>query len=86
MVYADVESKTQVDPERSLFRIGSISKTFTGLAVMQLVDQGLLDLDADVNTYLTEFQVPEAFGEPVTLRNLLAHRAGIRGRRCGTPV
>ncbi len=62
--------------EDTLFRIGSISKTFVWLAVMMLVDEGRLDLDVDVNTYLDGLRVPKKFGEPVTLNDLMAHRAG----------
>jgi CubicO group peptidase (beta-lactamase class C family) len=62
---ADVENGVPVDPESTLFRIGSISKLFTWTAVMQLVEQGKLDLDADVNTYL-DFRVPDTFSEPIT--------------------
>src|SRR3546814_1498657 len=50
--YADLEKHTPVDPADTLFRPGSISKLFTWTAVMQLVEQGKLDLDADVNQYL----------------------------------
>lgn len=63
-----------VDPQQTLFRIGSISKTFTATAVMQLVEQGKIDLDADVNTYL-DFTVVEPKGK-ITVRNLLSHTAG----------
>jgi CubicO group peptidase (beta-lactamase class C family) len=80
---ADVESATPVDPDKSMFRIGSITKTFTGLAVMQLVEQGKLDLDEDVNTYLTKFSVPATFEEPVTLRALLSHRDGFEDGAAG---
>ena len=80
---ADVDTGTPVDPSRSLFRIGSITKTFTGLAVWQMVDRGLLDLDADVNTYLRDFQIPEAFGEPITLRHLINHRSGFEDGLAG---
>ncbi len=80
---ADVESQTPVDPATSMFRIGSISKTFTGLAVMQLVEQGKLDLDADVNTYLTAFKIPDTFPEPITLGALLSHRAGFEDAALG---
>ncbi len=72
--FADVEKHVPVS-ERTLFRLASISKLFTSLAVLQLVEQGKLDLDADVNAYL-DFSLPEAFGAPVTLRQLLTHRAG----------
>jgi CubicO group peptidase (beta-lactamase class C family) len=76
--YADVEQRAPVT-ERTLFRVASISKLFTSLAVLQLVEDGKLDLDADVNAYL-DFEVPEAFGEPATLRQLLTHRAGFEER------
>jgi len=73
--YADVEKKVPVSPEATLFRPGSISKTFTWTAVMQLVERGKLDLDHDINDYL-DFQVPHTFGRPVTLRNLMTHTSG----------
>jgi CubicO group peptidase (beta-lactamase class C family) len=73
--YADVMAKKPVDPATTLFRLGSISKTFTWTAVMQLVEQGRLDLDADVNKYL-DFTIPPRDGKPVTLRELMTHTAG----------
>jgi CubicO group peptidase (beta-lactamase class C family) len=73
---ADIAEGRPVDPETTLFRIGSVSKTFTWTAVMMLAERGLLDLDADVNTYLREIHVAEAFDAPVTLRYLMHHRAG----------
>lgn len=72
----EVYIEDPVDPARTIFRIGSITKVLTGIAVMQLVDRGLLDLDADVNDYLPEPLVPAAFGEPVRVRHLLTHTAG----------
>ena len=73
--YADVKARQPVDPARTLFRPGSISKTFTWTAVMQLVEAGRIDLDRDVNAYL-DFQIPPAFGRPVTMRDLLTHSGG----------
>jgi CubicO group peptidase (beta-lactamase class C family) len=73
--FADVPKKKPVDPETTMFRLASISKLFTWISVMQLVEQGKLDLDADVNTYL-DFQIAPAFGKPVTLRNLMTHTGG----------
>src|SRR5215467_14216008 len=73
--YADVKKKTPVSPAGTLFRPGSISKTFTWTAVMQLVEKGKLDLERDVNDYL-DFQVPHSFGRPVTVRNLMTHTPG----------
>ena len=74
--YADVEQKIAPDPDGTTFRIASVSKIITANAVMQLVEQGKLDLDADINQYLKGFQVPEAFGRPITLRNILTHTSG----------
>src|SRR5579859_7413646 len=73
--YADVAKKEPVLPETTLFRPGSISKLFTWTAVMQLVEQGKLDLDRDVNEYL-DFRIPPAFGKPITLRNIMTHTSG----------
>jgi CubicO group peptidase (beta-lactamase class C family) len=73
--YADVKGKKPVSAEETLFRPGSVSKLFTWTAVMQLVEQGKLDLDRDVNDYL-DFKIPEAFGKPITLKNILTHTPG----------
>jgi CubicO group peptidase (beta-lactamase class C family) len=73
--YADFAAKKPVLADRTLFRPGSISKLFTATAVMQLVEQGKLDLDRDVNDYL-DFAIPKTYPEPVTLRRLLTHTAG----------
>ena len=73
--HADVEQKRRVSAEETLFRPGSISKLFTWTAVMQMIEQGKLDLDRDVNEYL-DFKIPEAFGKPITLKNLLTHTPG----------
>ncbi len=71
--FSDFAAQQEADAESSVFRIGSISKLFTWTALMQLVEQGKVNLDADVNTYLTDFQVPDTFEEPVTIRHLLTH-------------
>ena len=73
--YADYEKKKPVSAEETLFRPGSTAKLFTWTAVMQLVEQGKLDMDRDVNTYL-DFKIPDAFGQPITLKNLLTHTPG----------
>src|SRR5262249_43898316 len=74
--YADIENKKPMSADATLIRAGSIAKLCTGIAVMQLVEQGKLDLDRDVNAYL-DFHIPTpAGGVPVTLRRLLTHRAG----------
>ena len=73
--FADVEKRTPVTVDDTLFRPGSTSKLFTWTAVMQQVEQGKLDLDRDVNAYL-DFKVPEAFGKPITLRDIMTHTPG----------
>jgi CubicO group peptidase (beta-lactamase class C family) len=75
--YSDIEQQKPADPERTLFRPGSISKLFTWIAVMQLVEQGKLDLDRDVNQYLKSFQIRDRFpSDPITLRHLMTHTPG----------
>ena len=64
-----------VDPQTSLFRVASISKIPTSIAAMQLVEQGKVDLDADISAYL-DFEIERRFDEPLTLRHLLTHSAG----------
>lgn len=73
--YSDVEKKTPISPETTLFRPGSISKLFTWTAVMQLVQLGKLDLDHDVNEYL-DFKIPDTYPQPITLRNIMTHTTG----------
>jgi CubicO group peptidase (beta-lactamase class C family) len=74
--FADIDAKKPFTADTTLVRPGSISKLFTGIAVMQLVDAGKLDLDSDVNNYI-DFPIPTPEGGvPVTLRHLLTHRAG----------
>src|SRR3546814_13679779 len=81
---ADIAKDIPVDGSKTLFRPGSTSKLFTWTAVMQLVEQGQLDLDADVTQYITQFQIPATFAGPVTLRNIMTHTAGrSEGRRVG---
>ena len=75
--YADVATKKPVTPDGTLFRPGSISKLFTWTAVMQLVEEGKLDLDRDVNDYL-DIKIPPAFGKPITLRNIMTHTSGFQ--------
>src|SRR5215216_1622028 len=77
--YADLENKGPVDPERTIFRIGSVGKVFTWTAVMQLVEQGKLDLDEDINTYL-DFRIPDTYPQPITLKDLMTHTSGFEER------
>ncbi len=73
--YADYKAGKPVDAKTTLFRPGSVSKLFTWTAVMQQVELGKINLDADVNTYL-DFHIPAYKGQPVTMRNLMTHRGG----------
>ncbi|MFI9527118.1 serine hydrolase domain-containing protein [Micromonospora rosaria] len=72
-------SVVPVDPERHLFRVGSVSKVATATAALQLVQSGAVDLDADVQQHL-DFTLPRRYDEPVTLRHLLTHTAGFEER------
>ncbi|MDQ4064410.1 MAG: beta-lactamase family protein, partial [Actinomycetota bacterium] len=72
---ADLENGIPVDPERTNFRIGSLAKLFTWTAVMQLAEEGKLDLDADINTYL-DFRIPKTYPQPITLKDLMTHTSG----------
>jgi CubicO group peptidase (beta-lactamase class C family) len=80
--YSDVEKRAPVDPKLTLFRPGSVSKLFTWTAVMQQVEQGKIDLDADVNQYL-DFKIPARDGKPVTMRELMQHVAGFEEQAKG---
>jgi len=81
--YADLENQIPVDPQKTVFRIGSTSKLLTATAVMQLVEEGKIDLDADVNRYLEGFQIPDTYPEPVTMADLLTHTAGFDEKLLG---
>ena len=74
--YADSESGIPVDPETSLFRMGSVSKLFVWTAVMQLYEDGLINLDADVSSYIDDFKIPGGYEEPITMRHLMTHTPG----------
>ena len=73
--FANMKDRKPVVADETLFRVGSITKLFTWTSVMQLVEAGKIDLDADVDTYL-DFSMPRPFGKPITMRNLMTHRPG----------
>lgn len=62
---------------RTTYRIGSVSKLFTDIAVMQMVERGVVDLDEPVTTYLPEFRPDNPYGKPITLRLLMSHGSGL---------
>lgn len=74
--FSDIEQDKPVLGDETLFRIGSVSKTFIWSSVLILVERGQLDLDTDVNQYLNGVEIPSTFDEPVSLNHLMAHRAG----------
>jgi len=61
----------------TVFRVGSVSKLFTDVAIMQLVEQGKIDLDAPVTRYLPDFHPHNPYGKAITLRQLMSHRSGL---------
>ena len=78
--YADVEKKTAVNPDETLFRVGSVTKTFTAMALLQLVDQGKVDLEEDIRTYFPEIKFKNPFKEPVRVKHLILHNTGFEPR------
>lgn len=80
--FSDVAKRVPVDPALTLFRPGSVSKLLTWTAVMQLVEEGKISLDADVNEYL-DFKIPARDGKPITMRNLMQHTAGFEEQAKG---
>lgn len=72
-----LEGGAPVDPYKTQFRLGSVSKWFTATAIAQLVDRGVVTIDAPANDYLTRFQLPAAYGADISVADLLTHRAGL---------
>ncbi len=81
--YADIDKGKLVVANQTLFRIASVSKLFTWTAVMQLFEQGKLDLTADVNAYLEAFKIPDTYAQPITLVHLMTHTAGFEDQPTG---
>lgn len=82
--FADIEAEKLVQADKTLFRVASVSKLFVWTAVMQLVEDGQLDLDADINIYLRDFKIPAAYSQPITLLDLMNHTPGFEERALGT--
>jgi CubicO group peptidase (beta-lactamase class C family) len=80
---ADVENQVPVSPDGTLFRIGSVSKLFVWVPLMQLVEQGKLDLHTDINEYLTRVEIPPTFDEPITIADLMTHTPGFEEQVIG---
>ena len=80
---ADMATDRSVDGAQTLFRIGSVSKVFVWVAVMQQVAAGRLDLNADVNTYLKDLQIAPTYPQPITLTHLMTHTPGFEDKLLG---
>lgn len=74
--YADVEQQVPVVADRTVFRVGGVSMLLTATAIMQLVEQKLINLDNDINQYLPNFKIDNNFPQPITIANLLTQTAG----------
>lgn len=73
---ANVTDSTPATAE-TIYRVGSVSKLFTDIGVMQLVDRGAVDIDGPISRYVPEVQPRNPFATPITLRQLMSHRAGL---------
>ncbi|KIV53291.1 pilus assembly protein [Aneurinibacillus migulanus] len=74
--YADLEKKILADPDRTVFPVASISKVFTATGIMQLVEQGKINLDEDIQTYLGDVKLKNKTDYPLTMKHLLTHTTG----------
>ncbi len=74
--YADPARKIPATAD-TVYRIGSVSKLFTDIGIMQMAERGKVDIDAPVSTYIPDFKPANQFAKPITLRQLMTHRAGI---------
>lgn len=81
--FANLETRKLVDPDKTIFRIASVSKLITVTAVMQLHERGLVNLNDDVNDYLERFEIPATFPQPITFAHLITHTAGFDDNRIG---
>ncbi|GKU76551.1 serine hydrolase [Paenibacillus sp. L3-i20] len=74
--YADVKSKKLIDPNETLFRVASVSKVFTATALMQLVEEGKVDLNGDIHNYTSGFKVANKTTTKLKIQDLLTHTSG----------
>ena len=81
--HADLEAQTPFDPETTVLTTASLAKAFTAVGVLQLYEQDIIDLDADIRSYLADFQLDASFPEPLTFSNLLTHTDGFETRLIG---
>lgn len=81
--YSDLSDKQVIDPETTLFQLASVGKVFTSIAVLQQVDEGKLNLETDVNSYLEGWQIDNPYNRDITISHLLTHSAGFDERVIG---
>ncbi|MCE7741677.1 MAG: beta-lactamase family protein, partial [Candidatus Heimdallarchaeota archaeon] len=76
--FSNIEEEYEAD-DNTVYKAGSISKLFTAIEIMRLYEEGLVDLDAPITTYLPDFSISSRFNdtEPITIRNILSHRSGL---------
>ena len=75
--YSDIEGKVSVNPDKTVFPAASISKLFTATAIMQLYEEGKLDLNKNIDNYINPYKVINNYKKPVTCSNLLTHSSGV---------
>ena len=81
--YADLESQIPFDPEQTVLTTASLGKAFTAVAVLQLAEQGLIDLHEDIRPYIRDFELPDNFPGTLTFAHLLTHTDGFEARVIG---
>ncbi|MFD0618552.1 serine hydrolase domain-containing protein [Paenibacillus sp. GCM10027629] len=74
--YANLDKKIAVNPEKTVFLMASTTKSFTATAIMQLVEQGKIDLNTNIQTYLKDVKIDNPYKEPINVKHLLDHTAG----------
>ena len=81
--WANVEKEIPATAD-TVYKLWSVSKVFTAIETMRLVEEGLLDLDAPITDYLPDFSIQSRFpdSEPITIRSILAHRSGLPRNEC----
>ncbi len=73
---ADIANKTKMDSHNGIYRVASISKAYTNIAIIKLINDGILKLDDDIQQYLPEIEIYKTFSEPITIADLLSHVEG----------
>lgn len=76
--FSNIEEQTPATLD-AIYKLGSITKVFTGIEIMRMYEEGLIDLDAPITDYLPDFSINSRFSssEPITIRSILAHRSGL---------